>query len=202
MQPIEHFFLSLIAGLGVGLHLDNKTRKYLLLILLAFAAASIDLDHILPIYHETGLKIFHNFFVFLVLPFSLFLVFYVYERGKSSTLGQRTCLVLSVMFIGHMFLDGVSGTMPFFYPIRSEMFTMNNMGITVDSAFLTLTSLHVILIIWGVVIIGGNLVENLIHNDVEGSESLNPDFKVHRMPDKGRKSPLQAFINAFPLMKT
>ncbi len=202
MQPIEHFFLSLIAGLGVGLHLDNKTRKYLLLILLAFAAASIDLDHILPIYHETGLKIFHNFFVFLVLPFSLFLVFYVYERGKSSTLGQRACLVLSVMFIGHMFLDGVSGTMPFFYPIRSEMFTMNNMGITVDSAFLTLTSLHVILIIWGVVIIGGNLVETLIHNDVEGSESLNPDFKVHRMPDKGRKSPLQAFINAFPLMKT
>jgi len=202
MQPIEHFFLSLIAGLGVGLHLDNKMRKYLLLIFLAFVTASIDLDHILPIYQETGVKIFHNFFVFLLLPFSLFLVFYMYESGKSSTMGQRACLVLSVMFIGHMFLDGVTGTMPFFYPIQSEMFTMNNIGITVDSSLLTLTSLHVILIIWGVVIIGGNLVENLIYNDVEGNESSNLDFKVHRIPDKGRKSPLQTFINAFPLMKT
>lgn len=202
MEPIEHFFLSLIAGLGVGLHLDNKKRKYLLLILLAFAAASIDLDHILPIYQESGVKIFHNFFVFLLLPFLLFLAFYVYERGKSSTMGQRAGLALSVMFIGHMFLDGVSGTMPFFYPVRSEMFTISNIGITVDSTFFTLTSLHVVMVIWGVVIIGGNLVENLIYNDVEGHVSINLDFKAHRMTDKGRKSPLQAFINAFPLMKT
>jgi len=202
MQPIEHFFLSLIAGLGVGLHLDNKNRKYLLLILLAFAAASIDLDHILPIYQESGVKIFHNFFVFLLLPFSLFLSFYIYEKGKSSTTGQRACLVLSVMFIGHMFLDGVSGTMPFFYPIRSEMFTISNIGITVDSTFFTLTSLHVIMVIWAVVIIGGNLVENLIYNDIEGHESLNLDFKIYRKTNKSRKSPLQAFINVFPLMKT
>ncbi len=202
MQPFEHFFLSLIAGLGMGLHLDNKTRKYILLILLAFAAACVDLDHILPMYQDTGVKIFHNFFVFLLLPFSLFLVFYIYERGKSSTTGQRACLVLSVMFIGHMFLDGVSGTMPFFYPIRSEMFTMSNIDITVDSGLLTLTSLHVTMVIWGVVIIAGNLVESLIFNDVEGHESINLDFKVHRMPDKDRKSPLRAFINALPLLKT
>ncbi len=201
MQTIEHFLLALLAGLGVGLHFQNKTRKYLMIFLMALATACIDLDHLLPIYQDTGIKIFHNFFVFILIPFVLFLAFYAYEGRKNSSVGQRACLSLSVMFLGHMLLDGVFGTLPLFYPFRSEMFTISNIGITIDPTFFTLSPMHVILIIWGAVIMGANMVETLIYNDVEGHEPSGLNSRRGRMPDKSRKSPLQAFINALPFVK-
>jgi hypothetical protein len=193
MQPIVHFLLSLVAGLGVGLHLENKAKKYLLISLLALSTACIDLDHILPIYQETGVKIFHNFFVFVLIPSALFFTFYVKENKKSSTIGQRACMLLSVMFLGHMFLDGASGTMPFFYPFRSEMFTMSNIGITIEPTLFTLTSLQVVLILWGAVIIGANLLENIIYRDVEGSELFDLDLN-NKPQNKERKSLLPSAL--------
>ena len=201
MLTIEHFLLSLLAGLGVGLHFQNKTRKFLMIFLMALATACIDLDHLLPIYQDTGIKIFHNFFVFILIPFVLFLAFYAYEGRKNSSVGQRACLSLSVMFLGHMLLDGVFGTLPLFYPFRSEMFTISNIGITIDPTFFTLSSMHGIMIIWGAVIIGANMVETLIYNDVEGHEPSGLNLRRGRMPNKSRKSPLQAFINALPFVK-
>jgi hypothetical protein len=193
MQTIIHFLLSIVAGLGVGLHLENKVKKYILISLLALSTACIDLDHILPMYSQNGVKIFHNFFVFLLIPAILFFAFYFYENKKGSSIGQRACLVLSVMFVGHMFLDGVSGTMPFFFPVNSKMFTISNIGFTINPTFFTLTSLHVILIVWGIAIIGANFLETLIYNDVEGSETLIPDLS-QKTRIKRRKKPLPSAI--------
>ncbi|UCE37268.1 MAG: metal-dependent hydrolase [Thermoplasmata archaeon] len=171
MQPIIHFLLSMVAGLGVGLHLLNKTKKFLLIILLAVFATCIDLDHFLPIYQETGVKVFHNIFVFILLPSALFLIFFVYEKNKGTSIGQRSCISLCVMFLGHMFLDSFHGsTLPFLYPIRPGLFTLGSLGFTVDSSFLSLTSEQVILIIWGGIIFCSNLVETVIFNDIEGRE--------------------------------
>ncbi|UCG70882.1 MAG: hypothetical protein JSV09_07765 [Thermoplasmata archaeon] len=188
MQPIVHFLLSMVAGLGVGLHLENKNRKYLLIFLLAFAATCIDLDHLLPMYKENGIKVLHNFFVFIMLPSILFLVFYLYESENKSSRGQRACLLLSVMFLGHMFQDGISGTMPFFYPLRSEIFTMSSISITLDPTLFTLTSGQVIIIIWGAVILGANILETLIYNDVEGNKMYHLGLDRPKARNNKRRS--------------
>jgi hypothetical protein len=201
MQPVVHFLLSIVAGLGVGLHYDNKHKKYLLIFLLALATTCIDLDHLLPIYKENGIKILHNFFVFIVLPSFLFLVFYVHERERKSSLGQRACLLLSVMFLGHMFLDGISGTMSFFYPLHPDMFTLNNMGITLHPSFFTLTTGHVVFIIWGVLILGANMLETIIYDDVEECNMKHYDISSSKSPDNGRKSHIFTAVSGIILIK-
>lgn len=201
MQPVVHFLLSIVAGLGVGLHYDNRYKKYLLIFLLALATTCIDLDHLLPIYKGTGIKVLHNFFIFIVLPSLLFLVFYLYERERESSLRQRACLLLSVMFLGHMLLDGISGTMPFFYPFRMDMFTFNNMGITLHPSFFTLTTGQVIIIVWGVVILGANILETIIHKDAEGSKMFHLDITSSKSPDKRRKSHIFSAVSSIIFIK-
>jgi hypothetical protein len=180
--------LSLIAGLGVGLHLENKRKKYFLIFLMAGIATCIDMDHLLPIYQETGVKILHNVFVFIVLPVSIFLALVVYEWGKGSTIKQRSSLLLCVMFLGHMFLDAISDSNPLFYPFRTDRFTVSNMGIAIDSPILSLTSEQVLLMIWGLVIFGANIVETLTYRDVEQREQSKFDYKSYRNSYKSRKS--------------
>lgn len=171
MQPIVHFLLSIVAGLGVGMHLENKIKKNSMILFLALACTCIDIDHLFPIYQNSGIKIFHNVFVFIVIPIILFLIFYFYEHKKNSSIGQRACILLAVMFLGHMFLDGISGSMPFFYPLRPERYTIINIGVTINPSFFKITSLEMIMIIWGGIILCANLLETLIYNDVEGKVS-------------------------------
>ena len=58
MQPIAHFLLSIVAGLGVGLHLDSRRQKAYLIFFLALITCAIDIDHLLPGYNESGIAIF------------------------------------------------------------------------------------------------------------------------------------------------
>jgi len=194
MQPIVHFLLSIVAGLGVGMHLENKIKKNSLILILAFACTSIDIDHIFPIYQNSGVKIFHNVFVFIIIPITLFLIFYFYEHKKNSSIGQRACILLAVMFVGHMFLDGTSGSMPFFYPLRPERYAIVNMGVTIDPSFFKLTSLELIMIIWGGFILSANLLETFIYNDVEGKVTSTLFSDEERISKKERKSILTTFF--------
>lgn len=194
MQPIVHFLMSIVAGLAVGLHLESKLRKYSLILILAIAATCIDLDHLLPVYHLNDVKALHNVFVFIVLPIALFLIFYVYERGKGSSLGQRACLLLTVMFVGTMFLDGISESgLPLFYPFSSERYAIANMGVTIDATLFTLTSEQMIMIIWGAMILAANLVETLTYNDVEGRKPSGLTFWDRTTHTKEKRTLLPAF---------
>ena len=200
MQPIAHFLLSIVAGYGVGLHLDNKRHKALMIILFALATCAIDLDHLLPVYNETGIAIFHNAFVFVLFPALLYLTFFIMEREKSTSIKQRSCLILVVMFLGAMFTDGISESgMPLFYPLRTEMYTFINMETTVDPTIFSLSSAQVILIIWGAAIAGANLLETLIYNDVEGKDSLNSGSKTSQTTYK-RRSWLPVIIGGIPVI--
>jgi hypothetical protein len=188
MQPIVHFLLSLVAGFGVGLHLGKRSRKYTLIFLLALATCTIDMDHLLPVYHEAGIAIFHNFFVFILLPAVLFFIFFLYERTKDTSLGQRSFLVLSVMFLGAMLTDGISESgMTLFYPMNSQTYVFIDLGISLNSAFLTLTSGQVMLIIWGAIILGANFLETLIYNDVEGRVLLSDSTEKMKIRKKIKK---------------
>lgn len=189
MQPPVHFLLSIVACLGVGLHLKNKFRKYLLIIFVALVTTSIDLDHFLPIYQESGIAIFHNIFVFIILPATVFWVFFLYEEKKTTSLGQRVSLLFCVCFMGHMFLDCVlGGTLPFFFPVNSGLCTISNVGITMDPAVFSLTSDQMILIIWGVIIFGANILETMIYNDIEKNEYMNHTSSDKKADGKGKKS--------------
>jgi hypothetical protein len=197
MQPIVHFLLSIVAGLGIGLHLDNKKDKVMLIFLLALITCAIDADHLLPGYSETGLAIFHNIFVFILLPAELFLVFFILERQKSTSIKQRSALILSVMFMGAMLTDGISESgMPLFYPLRTEMFGFINMRTELDATVFSLTSGQVILILWGCVIAGANLLETLIFNDVEGRSTYLKKSKAKH----ARKSWLPVIISGIPII--
>jgi hypothetical protein len=200
MQPIVHFLLSAVAGFGVGIHLKNTKKKFLLIFLFALATVAIDLDHLLPIYSENGIAIFHNIFVFILLPAEIFLIFFIYERQKGTTIRQRSCLILSVMFIGAMLTDGISESgMTLFYPLNTQIYGFINMQTTVDPTVFSLTTGQVILILWGMVIMGANILETVIYNDVEGrkveSNSKNIDTK------KTRKSWLGVIISGMPIIK-
>lgn len=198
MQPIVHFLLSIVAGSGVGLHLDNKRQKAFLIFILALATCAIDLDHLLPGYNETGIAIFHNVFVFILLPAELFLIFFIFERQKSTSIGQRSCLIMSVMFLGAMLTDGISETgMHLFYPLRTEMYSFLNMQATVDPTVFSLTSGQIILIFWGIVIIGANLLESLIYKDVEGQNTPADQQKEKST----RRSWLPVMIGGIPLTR-
>jgi hypothetical protein len=180
MQPPVHFLLSVVACLGVGLHLKNKYRKYLLIALVALVTTGIDLDHFLPIYQESGIAIFHNIFVFIILPATIFWMFFIYEQKKTTSLGQRLSLLFCVSFMGHMFLDCVlGGTLPLFFPISFGLSTISNIGITMDPAVFSLTSDQMILIIWGAIIFGANILETLIYNDIEKNE-YTQNIETHK----------------------
>jgi hypothetical protein len=201
MQPIVHFLLSIVAGLGVGLHLENKKNKTLIIVLLALATCAIDLDHLLPGYHATGIAIFHNIFVFILLPAELFLIFIILERQKSTTIKQRSCLILSVMFLGAMLTDGISESgMPLFYPLRMEMYGFVNLQASLEPTVFSLTSGQMILIIWGIVIVGANLLETLIFNDVEGQNIYSSRTKGSKAKH-ARKSWLPVIISGIPIIR-
>jgi hypothetical protein len=200
MQPIVHFLLSIVAGLGVGLHLESRRQKAYLIIFLALITCAIDLDHLLPGYHESGIAIFHNVFVFILIPAFLYFSFSIMERGKSTSLRQRSALLLVVMFIGAMFTDGISESgMPLFYPLRLEMYTFINMGATVDPTVFALSSSQIILIMWGAAIAGANLLETLIYNEVEGRAPQRSGSEKKEIGHK-RRSWLPVIIGGFPLI--
>lgn len=200
MQPIVHFLLSAIAGFGVGIHLENTKKKFLLIFLFALAATAIDLDHLLPVYGESGIAIFHNVFVFILLPAELFLIFYIYERQKGTTIRQRSCLILSVMFIGAMLTDGISESgMTLFYPLNTQIYGFVNMQTTIEPVIFSLTSGQVILVLWGIAILGANLLETVIYNDVEG-QGIVRDSKSAK-DKKAKKSWLGVVIGGMPMIK-
>jgi hypothetical protein len=168
MQPIAHFLLSVIAGIGVGLHLEGKVKKYLIIMILALLTTAIDLDHLLPIYTQSGIKAFHNIFVFVLFPVFVFMVSAIYERNKLTTSYQRISILLAVMFVGHMCQDGMTGGLPLFYPMQEERFTVAAIGFTVDPVLFSFTSQQSLLLIWGGIIALANIVEKVIFNNVEG----------------------------------
>ena len=201
MQPIIHFLLSILAGIGVGLHLESKIKKALLILFLALATTSIDLDHLLPIYQESGIKILHNMFVFVVIPVALFLIFYVYEHGKGSTIKQRTCLLLCVMFVGHMFTDSISDGLPIYYPFQSDTFMVGNIGITIIPDIFSLTSEQMIMIVWATIICWANLLETLTYREVECRKPFKLGLSDIRTYSKRMRSWFPAIITSLSFRK-
>jgi membrane-associated HD superfamily phosphohydrolase len=132
-------------------------------------------------YQESNIAVFHNIFIFIILPATIFWMFFIYEQRKTKSLGQRVSLLLCVSFIGHMFLDCIQGgTLAFFFPVSSGFSTISNIGITTDSAVFSITSDQMILILWGVIIFGANILETLIYNDIEENEYLHQSSSDNR----------------------
>ncbi len=201
MQPIAHFLLSIVAGLGVGIHIKDTRRKIFLILILALAATSIDLDHLLPIYQETGLKVMHNIFVLVFVPVTLLLFFLLFEHGKESSIKQRFCSLLCVMFFGHMIVDGISESgIPIFYPFSTNTFMVGNIGITIHPDIFTLSSAQVLMIIWGVAIGLANLYETLTYNDIEGKKHLE-ESKSYKTYDTKKKVWPTAVIGGISLRR-
>jgi membrane-bound metal-dependent hydrolase YbcI (DUF457 family) len=186
MQPIEHFLLSLIAGIGVGLHLDNIKKKYLIIFILACIATAIDLDHLLPMYTQGGIKAFHNIFLLIFFPVVLFIGASVYESRKGGSIYQRNMLILAVLFVGHMLQDSMTGNIPLFYPISKGQYTVISLGFTVDSVLFSLTTQQSLLLIWGGIIAFANLVETVIYRCEEGKEERIKSSKPEQMIDIGK----------------
>jgi len=201
MQPIVHFISSIVAGLCVGLHLENKIKKYFLILLLAFTTTCIDLDHLLPIYEESGIKILHNMFVLIFFPVGLFLIFNIYEQGKGTSIKQRSCLLLCIMFSGHFFLDAISDGLPVYYPLYSESFTVGNIGISIDPILFTLTSEQVIIILWGIIIGLANLYETLTYNEIEMKKTFKLKLNGLTSISNKRKKLLPMIVSGITFRK-
>jgi hypothetical protein len=166
MNPLIHFLVSVVAGLGIGLH---HKRKYTIIIVLAAFSLFVDLDHFLGS-SQRSIHIFHNVFFFITFPLIIFLIFYLYEvlNRKGSTKLQRISLLFLVMLVGHMFIDGIDcGAMALYYPLTTSQYVLTDISLSLHPYF-SLTSEQTLLLIFGVIILIANLIETRIYKRHEG----------------------------------
>jgi len=166
MNPLIHFLASIVVGIGVGLH---HKRKYTIILVLASLCLFVDLDHLIggP---KADSYMFHNVFVFITLPLTIFLVCYLYEvvKREGSTKYQRISLVFIVMLVGHMFLDGIDGgAMALYYPLSSNQYVLSDISFE-PHPYVSLSSEQTLLLIWGLIILATNLIETRIYKRHEG----------------------------------
>jgi len=123
MDTLFHFIFSIIAGMALGLHLKHKLE---IVVLAAAFSLLIDLDHFGGFITRGS---FHNIFIFLLLPFVLFLLAYIYEKPKGQIKWQSFFLLLLVMLAGHVAADSFSeGKVLLFYPLSMKEIGMISEG--------------------------------------------------------------------------
>ena len=123
MDTLFHFIFSIIVGMALAPKIKHKIE---LVALAAFLSILIDIDHFLGFLTRGT---FHNIFVFLFLPFLLFLIAFIYERKKGAIILQTFFLLLLVMLSGHVVSDTFTeGKVALFYPFSTKEIGMISEG--------------------------------------------------------------------------
>ncbi len=116
MDSLFHFMLAIIAGMAVGLH---KKHSFRTIVLIAFAAVIIDVDHFM----FGGRSLFHNVWFIFALPILTFLLAYKYE--KKSIKWQSYSLILLAVLTSHLVADLFSeGSIMLFWPFSMTAYVI------------------------------------------------------------------------------
>lgn len=163
MDSLSHFALSLIGGLAMGLH---RKHKFTYLLGISFLSVLIDVDHFIYLYGlASEVRIFHNIYFAVLLPFTLFVLSTYLERNTESIRYQTFFLLMTLMLSGHLIADMVQGPVKIFYPLSEFSIMMpafeisvteNNWGIVLPAG-LGLAS-------YAILIMAGAMVHDTIYH--------------------------------------
>ncbi|MDY6762006.1 MAG: metal-dependent hydrolase [Candidatus Nanohaloarchaea archaeon] len=178
MDSLFHFVFAFIAGMAVNVRLDHRP---LWVVLVAFSAVLIDIDHLLFLAGALPYKrAFHSFLVVGLLPAALFYASYRYERGSESIRYQSLSLLLFVMLTGHVVADLFNeGAVPLLYPLSSLLVTLpQGLEATVlQEGWHVVTPESVSLALYGAIIGAAYYTEELIYFFEQQHETVETAVK-------------------------
>ncbi|MFB6245410.1 MAG: metal-dependent hydrolase [Candidatus Nanohaloarchaea archaeon] len=113
MDSLFHFVVSFLAGMSINPRLKHRIWD---VAAVALAGVLIDIDHLLFSFPRA----FHNVFVAVLLPLTLF---YIAFRREDGVRYQSLSLLLLVVLVGHMLVDLFNGGVikPFYPVLGMEM---------------------------------------------------------------------------------
>ncbi len=172
MLPVVHFVVSI--GIAFALEI-NYSRKYSMILLLGFVGLLPDIDHFFPSYNGVG--IFHNLIALGVLPIVLLMVAFMMQNStnNNSSKFQRFIIATTVVLLGHLILDLVSGG-TIYLNIFSENGTFQLESFPLLESTIHGTIIGIKDIAWvtlGVFVLFGNVAQKQIYARTEGFEEFD-----------------------------
>lgn len=191
MLPVVHVVVSI--GIAFALEI-NYSRKYSMILLLGFLGLLPDIDHFLPSYNGVG--IFHNLIALGVLPIVVLMVAFMVQNSTNSNSSkfQRFIIAATVVLLGHLILDLVSGG-TIYLNIFSENGTFQLESFPLLKSTILGTVIEIKDIAWlalGAVVLFGNLAQKQIYAKTEGFEEYDRLSKQTRV---SRKEILRSIIS-------
>ncbi len=160
MHPVIHVAVSLLIGIGIGLH---SKRKYLIVLVGAVGVNGIiDLDYVFVELGLMELRYFHTGIGMLYIPILILIGAHLYERNKKTSIITRMSILVLLVALSHLIMDTFTGEPPvmLYYPISLQDYTF-------DPELFP----YAIVFFIGLVA-AGNVIESYLYNSNEGFKEL------------------------------
>jgi len=164
MDTLSHFILALLAGLAMDLH---RKHRLSLIVFISFCSVLIDLDHFLvPWGYAMQYRSFHNIFIVFLIPCTLFLISYYFERNTRSDKFQIFFLLLTVMLTGHLIADMIQGPVQIFHPVSDMEVSVPQLDIQATDDFISpiVNSYGVGMAVYALIIFVGVFIHDILYH--------------------------------------
>lgn len=115
MDSLFHFIFPIIAALAARVHIKHPIRNILLA---AFLAVAVDIDHVFGIPRVTTT----NIFLLVLIP--MIFIFFAFSRKKNYEL-KGFAILLLIFLSSHLFLDMFTGGVGLFYPLSEQIYSID-----------------------------------------------------------------------------
>lgn len=174
-----HILISFILSIIINVKLKHK---YWLYIAAAIGINGfIDADHFISSLFG-DVSIFHNMFVFVLLPLVLYAVAFVYGRKRRTGVYPSIALLMFAITLSHMYLDVAGGTPIFLeYPLSTTKFIFNP-SLSVNSGFVVIRNQETALILLGLLALAFNRVAAYhMHTSTEEQSQSTHRFDTYTL---------------------
>ncbi|MGB9635806.1 MAG: helix-turn-helix domain-containing protein [Thermoplasmata archaeon] len=150
-----HIIISFVLALIVNVKVKHKYWLYL------GAAIGIngfiDSDHLISIYFG-NVNIFHNMFVFVIIPLAIYGIAFAYGALKRNPIFPVIALMIFAITLSHMYLDVAAGTPILLqYPFSTNKFIFNP-SLSVNSGYVVIRTQEMALLLLGIIAFAFNRV--------------------------------------------
>ncbi|MEM3396679.1 MAG: helix-turn-helix domain-containing protein [Thermoplasmata archaeon] len=175
-----HILISFVLALIINVKLKHKYWLYITATI--GINGLIDSDHFISALLG-DVNIFHNIFVFVVIPLGFYALAFFYGQKKGKGVYPAIALMVFAITLSHMYLDVAAGTPIFLqYPISTTKFIFNP-SLTVNSGFVVLRTQETALLILGLLALAFNRVAayHMGHTFAEESNQSSQRFNVYTL---------------------
>lgn len=125
MHPAVHVLISLMIGLGIGLH--HRYRYAIIMVTAFLVNGIIDMDYILFFRGLFTQRYFHTGIFLLYIPALILVGAYLYERDTDRSIMTRISLLVLLISASHLLLDTFSpeDTVYLYYPFSMTVYRLD-----------------------------------------------------------------------------